>query len=191
MIVPRILIGALVGFELLNIAGVLNFTLDFSWLGLLVTSVGTFIVIETAYHVFRRRNIFLSPSPYSLAVAGLWLDALGDILHWYARFGWYDQFMHFAGGVIVMTISLVIFSKIQKKFSLPLFAVLLFSLAFVSLSGTLYETEEYLEDRFYHGHQLRLGDGPDTADDLMWNLAGGLGVGAIYLIARKQKESRR
>lgn len=185
MLWGRILIGALILFELLNLAGVLNFTLEFSWLGLLATSVGTFIVLEIIYFVFRRKGILLPQLPYLLAALGLWLDALGDVAHLYGRISFYDQFMHLAGGGIVMALALALLLNFKEK--LPIFLILFLALGFVSFFGDLYEIEEYLEDRFYHARQVRLGDGPDTADDLMWNLIGGLGAGILYAVFKKSK----
>lgn len=40
-----------------------------------------------------------------------------------------------------------------------------------TIFAVLYEVEEYLEDYFFQTN--RLGDGPDTANDLMLNLFGG------------------
>ena len=61
----------------------------------------------------------------------------------------------------------------------------MYSLGFVALFGDFYEIEEYLEDRLYHGRQVRLGGGPDTADDLLFNLVGGVAVGLVYLFSKK------
>ena len=84
-----------------------------------------------------------------------------------------------------MALSLAIFSALRPKFYLPIFLILFLSLCLVSLFGDLYEVEEYLEDKFYHARQVRLGNGPDTADDLMWNLIGGVMVGLIYYRLKK------
>ena len=178
----RILIGALILFELLNLGGVLNFTLDFSWAGLLVTSLGILLVLEILYALFP-----LPALPYLLASISHGLDVLGDVAHFYGKFPFYDQLMHIVGGAVVMIAALAIFSTLRQKIYLPLFLILFLSLSFVALFGSLYEIEEYLEDRFYHERQVRLGDGPDTADDLMWNLIGGLGAGAVYWRVRKNK----
>lgn len=185
MLLGRVLIAALIIFEVLNLFGILNFTLDFSWLGLLVTSIATLMVVEAIYYNFRRKGILLPLLPYLLAGIGLWFDALGDVAHLYGNFAWYDQFMHLLGGGIVMSLSLAVFSNSEKKLSASIFMVLIAALAFTALFGSLYEIEEYLEDQLYHGRQLRLGDGPDTASDLMWNLIGGVGIGIIYLMMRK------
>lgn len=178
MAIGRILIAALILFETLNLAGVLNFTLDFSWQGLLVTSVGTFLALEIIYFAFRRKGILLPQLPYFLAAVGLCLDALGDVAHFYARAGWYDQFMHIMGGGIVMALAVTFLSNLKEK--LPLALILFLALGLVAFLGDLYEIEEYLEDKFYHGRPVRLGTGPDTADDLMWNLIGGISAGIIY-----------
>ena len=106
--------------------------------------------------------------------------------HFYGRYGWYDQAMHLVGGGVVMAIVLAVFSKVSIRFELPIAAVLVLAIGLVALFGSFYEIEEYLEDRFYHGHTVRLGDGPDTADDLMWNLVGGAAAGSIYLFTRKE-----
>ena len=176
MLLGRILIGALIIFEALNLAGILNFTLDFSWLGLLITSVGILLILEILCALFP-----LPALPYLLASISHGLDVLGDVARLYGKFPFYDQLMHLVGGGVVMATALAIFSTLRRKIYLPLFLVLFLSLSFVTLFGDLYEIEEYLEDRFYHERQVRLGDGPDTADDLMWNLMGGIAAGVIYL----------
>lgn len=181
MLLGRIAIASLILFEFLNLAGILNFTLDFSWLGLLVTSVGTLLVLELLYYAF-------SPSPlaYLLVATGLWLDALGDVAHFYGNLDWYDQFMHVLGGGIVMAVTLAIFSKLGETKHLPVILILLLGLGLVALFGDLYEIEEYLEDRFYHERQVRLGTGPDTADDLMWNFLGGAAMGMLWVLVRRK-----
>ena len=185
MAIGRILIGALILFEALNLAGVLNFTLEFSWLGLLATSAGTLLVLETIYFAFRRKGVLLPQLPYLLAAFGLWLDALGDVAYLYGKLTWYDQFMHLIGGAIIISLALALLLNFKDK--LPFALILFLALGLVALFGSLYEIEEYLEDRFYHERRVRLGDGPDTADDLLWNLIGGLGVGAVYWKVRKNK----
>ena len=57
----------------------------------------------------------------------------------------------------------------------------------IALLGFLYEYWEFLIDKFYFGYPKALGDGPDTVDDLMFNLAGGAAVLlGYYLIQLKQ-----
>ncbi|MFH0951035.1 MAG: hypothetical protein V1765_00995 [bacterium] len=187
MKLARLLILGLVAFEWLNLIKVLHFTLDFSWLGLMVTSLGVFIIVEAVYYGCRKRGCPLPIFPYYLAITALYFDSLGDIAHFYANYTWYDQVAHALGGAVVMSGVLSIFLQLKKKYLLPLMMVLMIGLAYTSLMGSLYEIEEYLEDKYYHHRQLRLGDGPDTVNDILCNLSGGLAVGIIYYL--KQKKS--
>lgn len=53
----------------------------------------------------------------------------------------------------------------------------------VSFFGALYEIEEYLEDFFTAS--MRLGDGPDTANDIMLNVIGAaVAVVIIYAVTK-------
>ena len=57
------------------------------------------------------------------------------------------------------------------------------------LFAVLYEIEEYSEDFFYGTN--RLGDGPDTANDLMLNLIGGAIIILAIMAYRAIRESDR
>ncbi|MBI2024290.1 hypothetical protein HYT00_02810 [Candidatus Giovannonibacteria bacterium] len=187
MILSRTLILILILFEILNLAGFLNFTLDFSWLGLLVTSVSSLLVIELIYYFFRKRGEILPSFPYSISAVGLWVDALGDISHFYGSIAWYDQMAHFLGGAAVMALALAVSVKLLAGKTSIIFIIII-ALSLTSFFGSLYEIEEYLEDAFYHKRQVRLGDGPDTANDLLLNLYGALAVGIIYALLYKKEE---
>lgn len=189
MAIARILILLLIGFEALNFFGFLPYATYFSWLGLLVTSIGAMIVIELVYLLFRREGVILPTLPYLISGASLWLDALGDVMGLYGKFSWYDQFSHIAGGMAVMSVAIAMFSQYRERHKISLALMLFIAISFTSFFGSLYEIEEYLEDRYYHGEQKRLGDGPDTADDLLMNFIGGLAAGASY--AYFSKRSRR
>ena len=186
MILARLLILGLAAFEFSNLFGILDFTLDFSWVGLIVTSLGVFAVIEGVYYISKRNGATLPVFPYYFVAFSLWFDAMGDVGHFYGNLAWYDQAAHFLGGAAVMSVALGIFSRYQEKYKMPLLSIIFISLAFTALFGDLYEMEEYLEDKFYHGRQVRLGDGPDTANDLMLNLSGGAIVGAIYFLSKRK-----
>ncbi len=186
MLLARFSIISLICFELLNLFGVLNFTLDFSWFGLIVTSSITLALVEAIYRLFRKKNLILPSFPYYIIAASLWFDAVGDIGHFYGNISWYDQVAHFLGGMAVMSMALGILSKYRQKYEMGIVTMIFICLAFTSFFGDLYEMEEYLEDVLYHHRQVRLGDGPDTANDLMMNLIGGTVTGAIYLLTRKK-----
>ncbi|OGF95570.1 hypothetical protein A2Y47_01780 [Candidatus Giovannonibacteria bacterium RIFCSPLOWO2_12_43_8] len=180
MALARILLLSLIGFESLNFLGVLPFATYFSWLGLLVTSIGALAVIEIIYYAFKREGIILPTLPYLVSGMSLWLDALGDVAGLYGKFWWYDQAAHIIGGAAIMSVAIAMFSQYRERHKISLTLMLFISISFVGLFGSVYEIEEYLEDRYYHGEQKRLGDGPDTADDLFMNLLGGLAGGAAY-----------
>lgn len=178
-IIARFGIAALVGFEGLNWAGVLGFTLDFSWLGLIVTAVAVFVLLEGSSFFLRRTTDHgLHPLVYLAGVASLSVDALGDIAHWYGRFGWYDQLAHFQGGVVAAAISYNILWQLERAGRIRLGAAgrTVTVVAFTAFLGVLYEMEEYFEDLWYWGRQVRLGDGPDTVNDIIFNIVGALAV---------------
>jgi len=180
MALARILLLSLIGFESLNFLGVLPFATYFSWIGLLVTSVGALIVLEVVYYLFRKSRVILPTLPYIISSISLWFDAFGDVARLYGKFGWYDQAAHIIGGVAIMSVAIAMFAHYREKHKISLALMLFISISFVGLFGSVYEIEEYLEDRYYHGEQKRLGDGPDTADDLLMNFLGGLAGGAAY-----------
>lgn len=185
MIFARILTLALILFEALNLIGILHFTLDFAWTGLLITSIGVMVLVELVYWKLRRIGTNIPAYPYLLASLGLWIDALGDVAHWYGRFNWYDQTAHFIGGAIVMAIAIEITRSYLKDIRSwrVIFLIALFS---VSFFGSVYEIEEYLEDKYFHGRQVRLGDGPDTVNDILLNILGGVTLGGLSLVFRRK-----
>ncbi|OGF51894.1 hypothetical protein A3I27_00750 [Candidatus Giovannonibacteria bacterium RIFCSPLOWO2_02_FULL_43_11b] len=180
MALARILLLSLIGFESLNFLGFLPYAAYFSWIGLLITSIGSLVVIEIIYYIFKREGVILPTLPYIVSGISLWLDALGDVGHLYAKFSWYDQAAHIIGGAAIMSVAIAMFSQYRERHKISLALMFFISISFVGLFGSLYEIEEYLEDRYYHGEQKRLGNGPDTADDLLMNLLGGLAGGAAY-----------
>jgi len=63
-----ILFAGFIIFEFLNLSGVLNIPLDFSWLGLLVTAVAVWLIIELIGYLLR--------DPHILTI-GLWIGLAG------------------------------------------------------------------------------------------------------------------
>ncbi len=175
----RLFFAALFIFELLNFFGVLNFPLAFTWLGLIVTLVVTVLVLELINLLWRWLGMTLHWSNWTLAFLVIFIDVLGDIFQWYARWPWFDQVAHGIGG----SLAAIFFINVLKNYwqiTAQRRSVLMTALVAYSLSMTVsawYEIEEYLED-YFTGSQ-RLGDGPDTANDL---LMGALGAGVVVLI---------
>ncbi len=176
----RFLFGGLIIFEFLNFVGVLKFPLDFSWLGLIITAAIVWLVIElTAY--FLKNPQFLKIA-LPLSFVGIFIDFSGDIFRFYSQFGWYDAFAHFSAVTIVAYLIYLTSKKITADNRI---VQSLLILGLSNLFGALYEIEEYLEDLIIRdGKWLRLGDGPDTANDLLFNLLGSLAIVFILNIRK-------
>lgn len=175
----RILFAGLFIFELLNYFKILRLNLQYTWLGLVVTSAAAFIILEIiAYKYKKIKGNYLHWSMWLIVEAGLSLDAAGDFFHLYSKYYWWDQFVHLVISAVVCFILFVVINAfwIDKfKFSLLFDAgrlklsLFLASASTLSLSA-LYEIEEYIEDILFHTN--RLGPGADTADDLFFDLSG-------------------
>ncbi|MBI3305495.1 hypothetical protein HYZ80_04195 [Candidatus Parcubacteria bacterium] len=185
LIISRLGLASLIGFEGLNWIGVLDFTLDFSWLGLIVTAVAVVAFLEGAAFLLKRTTgRGLHPVAYFAGAAGLAFDAIGDIAHLYGRFAWYDQVAHFLGGAVVGIVAFNVLWQLEQAGRMRLGAGWrsLFVVSIGAFFGSLYEIEEYLEDLWKWHRQVRLGDGPDTANDLLFNIVGAIAVVAAVVL---------
>ncbi len=172
-IISRAAIAGMIIFELLNELGILLFPLDFTWLGLSITAIFCWAVIEIISSRLKKSyGAPLAGWTMLVAAGAIYMDALGDILHFYGRFGWYDQFAHFAGGGAVAILAFDVAWRLARKNEMPLWFSNFFAVSATALFGALYEIEEYLED--YFTGSRRLGDGPDTANDLMLDVLGAI-----------------
>lgn len=194
----RFLFAGLIIFEILNFLKILQLNTQFTWLGLVITSIFCFALLEIlAYKYKQKKGHYLHWSVWIIVATALGLDAAGDFFHLYGKIIWWDQVVHYSVSAIInFTLFAVInafwidklkFSLLFKKGRLKL-ALFISTTSTVS-SGALYEVEEYLEDVFFHTN--RLGPGADTADDLTMNILGALTTVAIiyiyYLITHKRK----
>lgn len=194
----RLLFVGLIIFELLNYLKILQFSLEYTWLGLVITSSFCLVLLEViAYKYKQKKGYYLHWSIWLIVVAGLGLDAFGDFFHYYGTLSWWDQLVHlFVSAVACFTLFIVIsaFWIDKFKFSLLLktgrfkLSLLLAATSTMSLTA-IYEIEEYLEDIIFHTN--RLGPGTDTVNDLFFNLTGVLitviFVTVYYLITHKRK----
>ncbi|MFH0923689.1 MAG: hypothetical protein V1825_03065 [Candidatus Falkowbacteria bacterium] len=194
----RLFFAGLIVFELLNYLKVLRFNTQFTWLGLVITSIACLILLEITAHKYRRKKgAYLHWSIWLIVASGLSMDAFGDFFHLYNKINWWDQFVHFfVSGVACFTLFIVISAFWIDKFKFSLLfktgrlqlSLLLAATSAMSLSA-LYEIEEYLEDVIFLTN--RLGPGTDTANDLFFNFTGILAavafVAVYYLITHKRK----
>jgi len=194
----RLLFVGLIVFEILNFLKILQFNTQFTWLGLVITSVFILLLLEiTAYKYRQKKGHYLHWSIWIIVTTALSLDAAGDFFHLYGNISWWDQVVHYLVSVIMaFTLFAVInafwidkfkYSLLLKEGRLKL-ALFLSATSTISL-GALYEVEEYLEDVFFHTN--RLGPGTDTANDITLNILGAITTVIIvyvyYLITHKRK----
>ena len=98
---------------------------------------------------------------------------LGEYSHFYAKFWWWDLFLHGGNSIIlgmvgfILAYSLLITSRIEAK---P-FLISLFSLAFAVLVGVIWEIFEFGMDYFF-GFTMQKSGLIDTMTDLMMDLGG-------------------
>jgi len=183
-LIARLFLGGLFLFESLNQFGILHFTLDFTWFGLMITLMVAWLVIEAvSVYIKKACGYFLPAYCMLLVTAGIYLDALGDISGFYGQFGWYDQLAHFIGGAAAAGVlfSIIWCLNSRCKIKMGLWGLGFYSLTLASFFGVLYELEEYFEDLFRETN--RLGDGPDTVNDLFLNIIGALVVIIIIIIS--------
>ena len=191
MIIFRFLISILIIFELLNFFKILNFDLDFSWLGLVITSGVAWIFIELLnYWFYKKTKKKLPLWGLILVVVLLYLDALADMFHFYSRFAWYDQFLHFSSGVAIAAVLFYVFWELQKVkvFKMGVLGTTTLIVCVSVMLGVLYEWEEYFEDLIFGSN--RLGDGFDTANDLMLCFLGGIIIFTIVNIFFRYKNKK-
>lgn len=194
----RSLFVILAAFEALNYLGIFSYRLQFTWLGLLITTAGVLFLIEIVGWWYGRLAHKRLPAVFwYLALLGLGLDFTGDFLFYYTRFGWWDQLLHAYNSLIVFLflavvvrdmLPLEIMHKTDKhridKNKVALFLSAVFCLAL----GALYEIEEYSEDLLFGS--MRSGQGGDTANDLLFNLTGIFAGSVILSIYQRTKIER-
>lgn len=182
----RLFFAGLILFELFNEIELLDFTLDFTWLGLVITSLGVWIILESAsFYLQKKYNAIIPGWILFLAAIAVYLDAFGDIFKFYSQFARYDQAMHFLASAAAMLVAFGFINQLVKtgKIFLELKIQGVLAVLIVSFAGVLYEIEEYLED-YFRGTN-RLGDGPDTANDLMMNLFGAILIFVMIVLINK------
>lgn len=170
-------------FELLGADNLYQTKIVFTWFGLLITGAVVWLMVEGAsFYLRKKAGQPLSGWAMLVAVGALYLDALGDIFgfyNWNFRGLWYDQIAHFWGGLAAGAVVLSVMLTMVKAEIIKVNKTALFilALAVTGFLGQLYEIEEYLEDYFRGSN--RLGDGVDTANDMLLNIVGSaISIGA-------------
>lgn len=88
----RVLVAGATMFELAGGLGLLHRQPDFTWLGLVLTAVLAFSTLEVVAYVIRKKTgRRLHWLAYWALLIPLFIDALGDILHGYSTYMYYDR----------------------------------------------------------------------------------------------------
>jgi len=190
MLVLRIFTPLLIIFEILNYIRVFKFEVDFTWIGLIISAFGMWALLEIANyyslkHLKQKLPVFMS----ILGLIMLYLDAFGDMLHFYSTYIWYDQLMHFTGGAVMGIAIYYFFYKIRQKkiFKTGNLGISILTVCLATSIGVVYEWEEYFEDVINATN--RLGDGFDTANDMMLCFLAATSVSIIISLYLKYKKN--
>lgn len=178
----RVVLIPLIAFELLAVLGVFAIDLDYTLLGLFLTSSTVLIGLEITYSQMQKRLqqtlCWWAVFPVLFTTV---FDAAGDFLHWYSQYPLYDAALHFVGSFAAAAFLWNVFTaSFQPQRDRALLVWSTFTTA-VTL-GVFYELEEYIEDMVTGGN--RLGDGPDTANDLLLNVLGALTIVGLVVLFR-------
>lgn len=113
-----------------------------------------------------------------MVAVGVWFDAMGNFVHFYQRFGWWDKLAHGVGSAAAALAIFALLSALQQigRMQLTRWLAALFAVSCTTLLAAVYEMTEFLGDQWFATH--RVTDLYDTADDLMWNT-----VGVVLVIA--------
>ncbi len=182
----RIILIWLISLEIMGGLQIIPLQTEFTWKGLLLQSVVALIGLEILERVVQKNKLDLSVGILGLFLTGqIVIDAFGDMFHWYGRFSGYDQLLHFTGGFVFALITTGFVRAYFKKKRTRLLKreVAFFGLSVAALGTILYEAEEYLED-VLTGSQ-RLGNGFDTADDLLLGVIGAALAAAMVVALPK------
>ncbi len=180
----RTIFLGLLSYELLNVLGVIHHPINFTWRGLFFTNVFCWLIFEIILSYTKKSLGKTIPGVLMLAAsAGIFADAWGDMHFLFDKIQWYDQVMHFfAGGVVAGAIIFWFLKSLQDngKIRVGLPGIGFFAWMITVFFGVLYELGEYGEDIFTGSH--RLGDGIDTANDLMHNTLGALFIISLLIV---------
>lgn len=179
----RLLFLALAAVEVLAWHGfIFHIVPDYSWLGLMLTVGGVWLLTELIDLSWPLRlTVFLATV----------LDASSDMFHLYSRFLRWDEILHFIGGGVAAVVAAWVLQRAirngRMSFARPAAAVFIGAVLIAAFLGMLYEVEEYLTDIHYLHYQKQLGDGPDTVDDELFNIYGAIVLGGAYAWGVRKK----
>lgn len=187
--VARFAFGVWILVEVLSWLKVLPLTLEFTWLGLILTASLAWGALEFISWRLRKAGArSLWAWTFIAALLSQCTDAFGDILRLYGTYGWYDQVAHLIGGAVIALILYDLFTALHERARIQLglkFRGFLSVLGAMAI-GSLYELEEYGEDVIFGSH--RLGNAFDTGNDMLMNTVGAILCIFIIVWVRRKRQ---
>ncbi len=153
-----------------------------------ISSVFGFILISIPA-LLRRERVVVLPFELNLWIfLSIFLHNFGLLLHFYDILWWWDKVTHFLSTSLIAAfgfIGIVIVDKYAKTIDIPVKFLPFFIVVFVMAMGVLWEIIEFAFDQTLGtGMQYSLSD---TVTDLVFDLVGGLAVGAVGPIYLKYR----
>ncbi|MBI4426621.1 MAG: hypothetical protein HY567_03505 [Candidatus Kerfeldbacteria bacterium] len=144
---------------------------------LAITNLATIaIYVLVQRYVRRRYGITLHWIVLVILSAGVWLDAVGNFQHFYARYWWWDRLTHAVGGLAatvgVYMIAVALWQAGRLAVSWRVLNLYVFCLA--QTLGALYEVSEWVGDELFLTHRVQ--GLFDTPRDIFFNMIGGVTV---------------
>lgn len=148
---------------------------DFTWLGLVVTALFIWGVME----LFR-----ISPAVMAIALAVTVFDGVSALFEMYSRVEFWDLLVHALGGAVIAIGSLQLVSRALKNGSVAVKRRAPFVVGtvylFTVMIGFLYEFWEYLVDNIQYGYPKSLVSAYDSIEDQIFNIIGATLVLILY-----------
>lgn len=188
--VIQALIAGLFFSELLGLFGV--YALDvqtLAWAGLLATSGFVWVLYAGVVSIERRDKVATLPvSPFVFAIGVLYLDAMGNVSHWYDLYPWFDELMHILGGAAIASVGFAIGrgSPYWEKGTGVQHIIDFSVIGLVAIIGIAFEGVEFAVDELFD-QQFWLGDATDTLSDLSLNIAGAITIVTLLFVAKRRR----
>lgn len=151
-----------------------------------VVAVTLFVVLQ---HILRKRyGIVIHWVVLLVVSASVWLDAMGNFMHYYASYWWWDRLTHAVGGLAVTTGFYVVMIALWRagRMTVSWRVVNIYAFCVGQTLGALYEVSEWLGDMWFDTN--RVGGPFDSPRDLFFNMAGGalvLLIGAWWRVRHR------
>ncbi len=142
---------------------------------LAITNVASVTLYLLSQRFLRRRyGVSIHWITLLIIAVSVWLDAIGNFQHFYARYWWWDRLTHIIGGLAVTVglyvVSVALWQAGRLRVSWRVLNLYAFSVA--QVLGALYEVSEWIGDDLFSTARVQ---GPfDAPRDLFFNMLGGV-----------------